>query len=107
MGLLNKLIDFDPIIDRAVLKASEQIPPLMDELENRFKALLPLVVATAVKAMSDELSEHVPDIPIVGDVIGIADRVRDALNQIPDIDIPGPSDKFDLTEFLKKLGQRR
>lgn len=98
MGLLNKLIDFDPIIEKAVNAAANAI-------ESRVKALLPLIAAAAAKALADQLAEHIPSIPVVGDVLDIAEKVRADVNLIPDIDIPGLSDVFDLTEWLKKFGR--
>ena len=97
MGLLNKIIDFDPIIDRAVTTAMAQVPPIIDAVEARVKALLPLLAAAAAKALAEQLD----NIPIVGDVLDIAEKVRADVNKIPDIDIPGLSEHFDLTEWLK------
>lgn len=102
MGLLNKIIDFDPIIDRAVDRAWSKVPALVDALEKRVTALIPLVAAAAVKAMADQIRT---DVPLVGNVLDIAEKVRADVNLIPDIDIPGLSDVFDLTEWLKKLGR--
>ncbi|AVO21633.1 hypothetical protein I5I01_gp27 [Mycobacterium phage MooMoo] len=102
MGILNKLIDFDPIIDRAVNAAMAQVPGLLDAVEHRIKALLPILAAAAAKALADQLE----DVPVVGTVLDIAEKVREDVNQIPDIDIPVLSEVFDLTEFLKGLGKR-
>ncbi|AWH14430.1 hypothetical protein HWB60_gp029 [Mycobacterium phage TChen] len=101
MGILNRIIDFDPIIDRAVDKAMGQVPVIIDALEKKLLAMLPLLAAAAAKAIVDEIAEHIPAVPMVGDVMDIADKVRKDLNDIPDIDIPILSDIFDLTEFLK------
>ncbi|AUX81958.1 hypothetical protein SEA_FRANKIE_32 [Mycobacterium phage Frankie] len=94
MGLLNKLIDFDPIIKTAVEAAATAV-------ETRVKALLPLIAAAAAKALADEIAQRIPNVPVVGDVLEVAEKVRTDLNNIPDIDIPGLSDIFDLTEWLK------
>ncbi|WP_229482117.1 hypothetical protein [Mycolicibacterium mageritense] len=102
MGLLNRLIDFDPIIDRAVAQANAKVPALLDAVEKRLMALLPIIVAAAVKAVADQVRK---DVPVVGNVLDIAEQVRVDVNRIPDIDIPGLSDRFDLTEWLKGLGR--
>ncbi|AAN07952.1 hypothetical protein AVANI_34 [Mycobacterium phage Avani] len=94
MGILNKIIDFDPIIKTAVEAAATAV-------ETRVKALLPLIAAAAAKALADEIAQRIPNVPVVGDVLEVAEKVRTDLNNIPDIDIPGLSDIFDLTEWLK------
>lgn len=101
MGLLNRLIDFDPIIDRAVDRAMSNVPAIIDAVEKRVQALLPLLAAAAAKALADQIARHLPELPIVGDVLEVAEQVRGSLNSIPDIDIPGLSEHFDLTEWLR------
>ena len=73
MGLLNRLIDFDPIIDRAVAQANAKVPTLLDAVEKRLMALLPIIVAAAVKAVADQVRK---DVPVVGNVLDIAEQVR-------------------------------
>lgn len=102
MGFLNKIIDFDPIIKSAVNAAMDRVPPIVDAVEARIRALLPLLAATVVKAAFDRLEQ---DMPIVGNIMDIAEDARGQLNQIPEIDIPGISEHFDLTEMLRKLGR--
>lgn len=100
MGLLNKIIDFEPIIDRAVNTALSHVPAIIDAVEKRVQALLPLLVAAAVKAFAEHAERMIRDnVPFAGDVL--AEKARTELNQIPDIDIPGLSEHFDLTEWLR------
>lgn len=102
MGLLNRIIDFDPIIDRAVNAAMDRVPPIVDAVEKRVQALLPLLVASAVKAFAEHVERMIREnVPFAGDVLEIAEKARTELNQIPDIDIPGLSEHFDLTEWLR------
>ena len=104
MGLLNKIIDFDPLIKSAVNAAMDRVPPIVDAVEKRVQALLPLLVAMAAKAFAEQIELMIrANVPFAGDVMDIAERARTELNQIPDIDIPGLSEHFDLTEFLKGL----
>lgn len=107
MGLLNRIIDFDPIVDRAVDQAFQEAEKLMEAGLARVQAMLPLLAAAAAKALVDQLAEHLDDIPVVGDVTKIAEEVRDQLNNIPDIDIPILSDVFDLTEWIKQYRPSR
>ena len=110
MGLLNKLIDFDPIIDRAVDRATAQIPVIIEAVEKRVQALLPVLAAAAAKAVVDKFPDLVkailerdPDIPGVSDVFDLSETIRNGVNGgIPDIDIPRLSDIIDLTEILNQ-----
>lgn len=66
----------------------------------QLSALLPVIVAAAVDALAKRV-EGVAD-SLLTPVPELAEEVREAVNQIPDIDIPVLSDIFDLSEWLKK-----
>lgn len=110
MGLLNKLIDFDPIIDRAVSAAMSKVPGIIELVEKRVQALLPVLAAAAAKAVVDKfpdlikgILERDPDISGISDVFDLSETIRRGVNGgIPDIDIPGISDIVDLTELLNQ-----
>jgi hypothetical protein len=74
----------------------EEYAPIIAE---RLLTLLPIVVASATKAVFDRIPQlELHDIDL-SDLINI---VRDDMNQIPDIDIPILSDRFDLTEMFNR-----
>ena len=57
--------------------------------------LLPVAVTTAV----DAAIKQIPGVDNIKDVVGVADTVRNSLNDIiPDIDLPGIGD---LTDFWR------
>lgn len=96
--LLPKLLEF------AQLQADKYFPILMEKL----LALLPVVAASAGKAVADQIVESLNkmpdiDIPGVSDIFDLTETVRQGVNgAIPDIDIPILSDIFDLTELFNK-----
>jgi len=66
----------------------------------KMTALFPLFAASVAKAVVDNL----PGVNLIKPIESIVDQVRDDVNvAIPDFDIPGLSDKFDLTEFINKV----
>lgn len=76
------------------------VAPIIAE---KLMAVLPLIAAAVAKAVVDEIAKHVPDIPVLGDLMGVAEKVRENINvSVPDIDIPILSDIFDLTEWFNK-----
>lgn len=87
----------DELKDEALKILAAQVPILMDKL----LALLPMAVATATKAATDEIMKkfsHVldadPDIPVLSNVFDLSETIRHGLNDsTPDeIHIPSLSD---------------
>jgi len=70
---------------------------LNERLLPQLAAMVPLAAASAVNAVV----EHIPGVEAVKDLGGLVEKVTGDVNvALPDIDIPGISDKFDLTEFI-------
>ena len=77
----------------------EKVLPVLVE---KLSALLPLIVAAATKAVADEVFAKLPhldvaDLPSLPD---LTETVREAVNQIPEINIPGLGD---LSEWMKGI----
>lgn len=110
--MLNKLMLV--VADRLWEKLAPVITAKIEEyapiIAEKLMALLPVIVATATKAVTDQFSdvfakilEADPDIPVVSDVFDLSETIRGNVNQsIPDIDIPVLSDIFDLTELFNQ-----
>jgi hypothetical protein len=93
----------DKLIAMLALKLAEKTAPIVAE---KLIAVLPIIAAAVAKAVVDEIVEKMPDfdIPGVSDVFDLTETVRAGLQgKLPDVDIPIISDVFDLTEFLNSL----
>ncbi len=92
------------ILDALQAQVEKQLPVVMEKV----LAMLPLLAASAAKAATDPLLEvlrNMPDIDIPGvsDVFDLTETVRAAANgSMPDIDIPILSDIFDLADLLNR-----
>jgi hypothetical protein len=85
----------ETIVSRIAAKLIEELAPI---LVKQLSALLPVIVAAATKAITDQLRLKVDQ-----GLPELVENIRTHVNQIPDIDIPVLSDVFDLTEWLKRL----
>jgi hypothetical protein len=106
-GLLERLGDI--AAEKILPKLVELLYPKLElYFETRLKpwlgGLVPLAAASAVHAVIDEI----PGIDAVRSIGDTVEKVIDDVNvAVPDIDIKGVSDKFDLTEFINSaLGRR-
>ena len=102
-ALLNRFIDFDPIIDSLWEKFEPKIDTQLDKLREQIVALLPVIGAAAAKAIIDKfpdlirgILERDPDLPIVSDIFDVSEAIRGVINgdpripvQIPGMDILG------------------
>jgi len=62
------------------------IPPLVEAVTAKVVELLPLIAATAAKALADQLPEILkgvldadPDLPVISDIVDVSEIIRRAL----------------------------
>lgn len=91
---------FEKLALMIATKVAEKVGPWLIE---QITKLIPVIVGAVVKALSDQLSKHLPDFSAVasGAVPEIAKAAVDKVIEA-DPDLPGLSNIFDLSEFLKK-----
>jgi hypothetical protein len=95
-------------IDKHLDEAVEKLVPLLVKqlspiLAKSLLALMPVIAAAVAKAITEQLKAVVPGLSGAGalSLPDLAEKIRNEVNRIPDIDIPVISDIFDLSEFLK------
>lgn len=90
----------NPKVQKLLIEMAVRIAPIVAE---KLSALLPVVVAAAMKAFGEGVLSVLPGVALseLPALPELAETVRRSVNQIPDIDIPVVSDIFDLTEWLK------
>jgi len=93
------------MIEKLLIKLAVALAPVLAPLLlEKLVAIVPVLVAAATKSLGEEfrdvINRAIPDVkmPDLGSIDDVAGKI---VRQIPDIDIPGISDKFDLTEWLK------
>jgi hypothetical protein len=89
----------DSLTDKLVAKLVAVLVPILVE---KVSALLPLVAAAAARAVADQLKVHLPDLGQLPQLPDLAEKVRQQINLIPDVDVPVLSALFDLSEWLKR-----
>lgn len=108
--LLNRFIDFDPIIDKLWGLLEPKIDEQLDKLREQVVALIPVIGAAAAKAISDKFPELVqailakdPDLPVVSDIFDLSEMLRGDINNsnVP-VQIPGLNVLEDLFKGFRR-----
>ena len=95
----------EPKIDELQTKLLALGAAQLQAFQEKALAMLPLVSATVVKLALERVFDHIPGIEVPPlNVDDLAELARGDLNKIPDIDIKGLSDIFDVTEWVAGLG---
>ncbi len=106
-----KNVDIEGLADKVWDKIWAWAEPKIDETVDKYTpividkimAAMPVIVATAVKAATDEVFKHIPDIDIPGvsDVFDLTETIRNEVNNNQNIPIHIPI----LSDIMKGLGR--